>query len=82
MAQTSDSFGCIDILIDEPGDSTVRPCDPRDLPRARAVRAKILAALKAGFRPYADTPELAEAKRLKFIAEYEAAIARDAQEQS
>ena len=39
---------------------------------------KILASLKAGFRPYAETEELAETERLRLIAVYEAAIAREA----
>ena len=68
----------VDYWFDGPGDTTVRPCRPEHLPHLRAERAKILAALKAGFRPYADTEELAEAERLRLIAVYEAAIAREA----
>ncbi len=79
--QTTDSFGCVDVFIDEPGDTTIRPCRPEHLAHANAERAKILAALKAGFRPYEETEERAEAERLKLIAEYEAAIARETQTQ-
>lgn len=75
---SSDSFDCVDVFLDGPGDTTVRPCRPEHLAHARAERAKILAALKAGSRPYADTEELAEAERLRLIAVYEAAIAREA----
>ena len=72
------SLDCEILWLDGPGDTTVRPCRPEHLAHARAERAKILAALKAGSRPYADTEELAEAERLRLIAVYEAAIAREA----
>ena len=74
----SHSLDCDILWLDGPADHTVRPCRPEHLAHARAERAKILAALKAGFRPYADTEERAEAERLRLIAVYEAAIAREA----
>lgn len=77
----SHSLNCDIMWLDGPGDTTVRPCRPEHLAHARAERAKILAALKAGSRPYADTEELAEAERLRLIAVYEAAIAREAAHQ-
>jgi hypothetical protein len=50
-----DSFNCVDVYIDEPGDTTVRPCDPRMLEHAKAERAKILEALAA--RSQAGAPQ-------------------------
>lgn len=35
---------CIDVFIDEPGDTTVRPIPPERLARAKALRDQILAA--------------------------------------
>jgi hypothetical protein len=66
------------VYLDGPVDRTVRPCRPEHLPHLRAEREKILTALKAGFRPRADTEELAEAERLRLIGVYDAAIAREA----
>ncbi len=42
-----DSFNCVDVYIDKPGDTTVRPCDPKMLEHAMAERAKLQAALAA-----------------------------------
>jgi hypothetical protein len=38
---------CIDVLIDEPGDQTVRPIPPGRIEQARALRDRIQAAEKA-----------------------------------
>ena len=74
----SHSLDCEIVWLDKPGDHTVRPVPAERRKWLVAERAKILAALKAGSRPYADTEELAEAERLRLIAVYEAAIAREA----
>jgi hypothetical protein len=43
----SHSFNCVDVYMDEPGDTTVRPCRPSMLAHAMAERAKIQAAVAA-----------------------------------
>ena len=42
------SADCVDFWLDGPGDKTVRPIPPERLERAKAERAKILAAQQAG----------------------------------
>ncbi len=42
------SLNCVDVFIDEPGDTTIRPCDPKMLEQAKALRDRIRAAEAAG----------------------------------
>ena len=42
------SLDCVDVHIDKPGDTTVRPIRPEDLERAKALRDRLLAAQAAG----------------------------------
>jgi hypothetical protein len=35
---------CIDVFVDEPGDTTVRPIPPERIEQARALRDQIMAA--------------------------------------
>jgi hypothetical protein len=51
------SFNCVDVFVDEPGDTTVRPCDPKMLEHAKAERAKILAAQAAKRQPPQDAQQ-------------------------
>ena len=43
---------CIDVVIDEPGDHTVRPIPPERLEQAKALRDRIRAAEAEGLLPF------------------------------
>lgn len=38
---TSDSFNCIDVILDGPADTTIRPCRPSMLAKIKAARDKV-----------------------------------------
>jgi hypothetical protein len=42
------SLNCVDVFIDEPGDTTVRPSPPEQLERLKDLRDRLQAALAAG----------------------------------
>ncbi len=38
---TSDSFNCIDVILDGPADTTIRPCRPSMLAKIKAAHDKV-----------------------------------------
>lgn len=48
------TINCVDVWIDKPGDTTVRPIRPSLLERAKAERAKVYGPLDSGAQPLTE----------------------------